>query len=297
MPDAYQISLLVFIGIYSLWGWSQWLPIRSGVLLLGQAGLIAIGAYVSAVLTRNGVPFPVALIAGSLAGAVGGTLMGLSALRLPPFGTALITLSESQLIQTFLSNFEPAGASQGIFGLPNATNVWLVWGIVLLVTAALARLSSSTFALAMHAMREDEVLAGAMGVNGRQHKLLIFALSGLVAGCGGVLYAHYIRNVAPELFGFAVLLQISTFLFVGGRTVYWGPVVGAAVLVGITEGLRFLSEYRLLVYGLFLVLVMLFRPDGLVTASTARVISQAFRGWVGREGRRTERDSKSAGVE
>lgn len=276
MLNAYWTSVLVFAGVGILIAYGLWLPIWAGQLFLAQAGLAAIAAYASAAATIAGIPFPIAVTVGCLGAVVAAVIVGYPTLRLPPLGTAIMTMAAAELIRTFLVNFKATGGGAGLFGIPTNTNLGLVWVTVFVCIFMLSRLTRARIGRAWDALREDETAAEAMGVNLVRYKILAFGGSGLLAGLGGVLYSHYATNIGPDLFGFGMLLQISVYAFLGGRTTYWGPLVGGLVMIFITEWFRFLADWRLLFYGGILVVVMILRPQGLATRDGMQRIEAAI---------------------
>jgi branched-chain amino acid transport system permease protein len=293
MLSQYWTAVTIFTGVNVLLGWALWLPIWSGQLILAQAGYAAVGAYASAMLSLRGVPFPLALLAGCLAATLVALLVAYPTLRLPPLGVAILTLASAEMIRVAFTNFELVGARLGLFGIPVVTSAGLVWLTVAAGLVLLSRLSRARLGRALVAVRDDPTAAGSMGVHVARYRLLASAASGFLAGLGGVYYAHYLSTLAPELFGFSLLLQISVVAFLGGRMTYWGPVAGAIFVTLGTELLRAAQEWRLLIYGAVLVLVMLRQPRGLVSAGLVRAVEQALASAVAPIGRRVVRRRKA----
>jgi branched-chain amino acid transport system permease protein len=257
------------IGINMIMGLSMFLPMAVGQLSFGQAAFMSIGAHIAVVCTLYaGVPFPLALILAGLGTGVVGVLVGVPVLRLRGLLLALVTFAFGQVVEVFFLNFTPTGAAEGIKGICHYTNLWYVFGFLALVIIFLARLRTSRMGRAFEAVKLDETAAEAMGVNVTRAKLTAFASGAFVAGVGGGLYAHHAMFIQYDNFDFKRGVDIAMYLVLGGMDVFYGPLLGAFIITYLSTALQFLSDWRWEVWGIIVLLVMIFRPQGLLGRNT-----------------------------
>jgi branched-chain amino acid transport system permease protein len=258
-------DVLIQLGVNLILALSLYFPLSAGQLSLGQGGFMAIGAYLSAWLTAtHGWPWPPAFAAGALAAGVVGALVGLPALRVRGIYLVLMTMAFGEIVRVFFLNFSPTGAAQGFRGMPFVTSLPVVAGLAVAVAVLAARTASSRMGRAFAAINRDELAAEVVGIDVIRAKLASFTVGAVVAGLAGALWAHYVQFIEPEEFGFARSVMPFTFVVVGGIETFWGALVGAAVLTLLPEWLRFLKEWRLALYGLAMLAVMIVRPQGLI---------------------------------
>jgi branched-chain amino acid transport system permease protein len=261
----YFEDVLVQLGINVILALSLYFPLSAGQLSLGQGGFMAIGAYASSWLTAAlGWPWPAAFALGTAAAAAVGALVGLPALRVRGIYLVLMTMAFGEIVRVFFLNFEPTGAAQGFRGMPFVTTLPLVAALALVVAVLAARTASSRVGRAFAAIKRDELAAEVIGIDVTRAKLVSFTVGAAVAGLAGALWAHYVQFIEPEEFGFHRSVMPFTFVVVGGIETYWGALVGAAALTLLPEWLRFLKEWRLALYGVAMLVVMVVRPQGLV---------------------------------
>jgi branched-chain amino acid transport system permease protein len=306
MFDEYIESVLIFTGIHIIAAYSFYVPFKTGQISLGQAGFMAVGAYAGGIMTTKlGIPFPVALImAGLIAGLVG-VFVGFPALRIKGIYLLLLTLGFSEIIQVIILNWDYTGGAQGFQKIPYLENALLyIYAIVAILVIFFARLERSSLGRAMDSIHEDELAAEVMGIDVIPIKLLAFGLGAFIAGLAGALLAHYQTYVDQATFNILVGIEVLMFVLVGGGFSYWGPLVGACFLSLLPELLRtirewielvpeawtegataaavydylyeffdFENEKRLIVYGLIVIVMMIVRPQGLVTRDTVRGLS------------------------
>jgi branched-chain amino acid transport system permease protein len=278
--DLYQTNIMVQALIYVVLGLGLNVTVGlAGLLDLGYVAYFAMGAYAYGLLSLHvGLGFWAALPLGGLLGALFGFLLGLPVLRLKGDYLAIVTLGFAEILRRVLENwtgagFGPSGISNigrpGLFGLElhlsqaTAFVYYILLGLVGLVAWAVGRLKRSRVGLAWQALREDELACQAMGVDTTRAKLLAISLGAGVAGLGGVVFAAKNAFINPACFTFLESALVLSIVVLGGMGSLVGVLLGAAVLVLLPEHLRVLSECRMLVFGAALVLVMIFRPEGL----------------------------------
>jgi branched-chain amino acid transport system permease protein len=260
---------LITIGINMIMGLSMFLPMTVGQLSFGQAGFMSIGAHIAVVLTLYaGVPFPIALLAAGLGSGVVGFLVGVPVLRLRGLLLALVTFAFAQVVEVFFLNFKPTGAAEGIRGIFPYTNLWYVYGFLVLLVLFLARLRRSRVGRAFDAVKLDETAAEAMGIDVTRAKLTAFAAGAFVAGVGGGLYAHHAVFIQYDNFDFKRGVDIAMYMVLGGMDTLYGPLLGAFVITYLSTALQFLADWRWEVWGSIVILVMIFRPQGILGRDT-----------------------------
>lgn len=245
----------------------------TGQLNLGQSGFFAVGAYVSTILIKShGWNFWLAaLVAVGSAGLLGLALAAF-AVRLRGHYLAIASLGFAVITYQVLLNWENVTQGvRGIYGImPPVANLaalfYLVAGIALLVYVLLDNLVRSPIGETLRAIREDEVSAASLGVNGAIWKAFAFSLGAAIAGLAGVFYPGFVGTLVPDAFNIIESFTMLAMVIVGGMGTMIGPVIGAIVLTFLPELLRGFGELRLMIYGLALTLVVLFMPGGIVQA-------------------------------
>lgn len=258
-------STLVFtVGVHSLLALSIWLTLSCGLLSLANAAFMGIGAYAAALLTLHlGWSFPAVLLAGGVVPAFVALVIGAPVLRLSGVYLAMATLAFGEVVRITVLNLEITGGPEGLNGIPLATEGWHIVLLLALTVYGLARLRRSKVGRAFEAIKEDEVAARLMGIDVDRYKLLAFVLGGFIAGVAGALNAHFTFFISPREYGFENAVDILTLTVLGGTSSLFGPMLGATVLTLLPELLRFLHDFRSLVNGAVLVLVVLFLPKGI----------------------------------
>lgn len=270
-------SVWVLLGISILMGWSFYVILLSGQISLGNAGFMALGAYVSGIATvKLGLPYPVGIALGTAAGTVVGTLIGFPALRLRGVYLALATIGFAFLVEDLFVNLDYTGAQVGFYGL-SGTTLPIVYGTVVAIGLLLLRLQGSRLARSLQAVREQEVVAGTLGLSATYLKVLSFAIGAAIASLAGGLYGHYTSFISPELFGFFQSIWPAFYVAIGGRDTVIGPILGAAFVTILPEEFRPLKEWREIVFGLAVVALAAVRPQGLYTGGVQRAIGAAAR--------------------
>lgn len=274
--DAYTAQIIILGGINAIMAISVNVICGiTGQLSLGQAGFQALGAYSVILLTSEcGIPLPVSIILGGLIAAFFGFLIGFPTLKLEGDYLAIVTLAFGEIIRVVLVNLK------GITGGPNgkqfstvfttsldhgaAISYLSVIGSLVLIIVLLQNFLRSTYGRAILAVREDPVAANSNGIGVFRYKMIGFVIASFIAGIGGALYAPFIGFVKPDLASFNNSINDLIFVVLGGMGSITGGILAAFVLTILQEVLRFLRDYRLLIYPVILILVMLFRPQGLL---------------------------------
>ena len=252
-----------------------------GQLVLGHAGFMSVGAYTAALFTMySGLPiqvaFPLALVVGGIMAALFGVIIGVPALRLKGDYLAIITMGFGEIIRVIILALPFTGGARGLIGIPsvvakgspkNQQYVVLfsyVFFIAVLTIFVIYSFIKSRHGRAVIAIREDEIAAEASGINTTYYKLLAFILAAFFAGIAGGLYAHHVGVLNPAKFDFNYSIEILVMVVLGGMGSITGSVISATVLTILPEALRQFSDYRMLVYSIILIMVMLFKPSGLL---------------------------------
>jgi branched-chain amino acid transport system permease protein len=267
--DPYLLQILVNIGIAIILALGlNVITGLTGQLTLGHAAFMSVGAFASALLTiKTGLPFGINLLLSGCFTALVGAMIGYPILRLTGDYLAICTLGFAEIVKVVFLNLEITNKALGLTVPPAKTTIpmpFMVWGCAILAILAITAVQNSRFGRALKAIREDEIAAEAMGINLTRYKIQSFALGTFLAGIGGGLYAHFLNYINPSDFGFLKSVDILSMVVLGGLGSVPGAVIGASVLAAAPEFLRFMSQYRMLVYGALLVFLMVFRPNGLL---------------------------------
>ena len=264
------ISLIVVVGLNYITGYC-------GQINFGQAAFWGIGAYVTALATMNGISFWFALPLAALATGLCSLLLGIPTLKLRAYYLAMATIGFGEIVQLVLIHWEPVtGGTSGLRGVPGVSigghlisgnlehyYFLLLWCVLALGLAL--RVRASKLGRAMIALRDSEIAAEVAGVDTVRIKMLAFAMSSMYAGVAGGLYVSYVNYVSPDLFSNAQAVLFFTMLVVGGTGSAVGAVLGTALLTALPEALRFLKEWYLVLYGVGVILIIIFIPEGLAS--------------------------------
>ncbi len=274
-----------------------------GQLVLGHAGFMLVGAYTASLITKNsalalGFSLPLSLLAGGTLAAIVGLVIALPALRLRGDYLAIVTLGFGEIIRVVANNLEFTGGPAGLSGIKSLTtklNPAGMFNLIFPVTAFVIYFSytfgTSRHGRAIRSIREDEIAAENSGIHTTYYKLMAFTLAAFFAGIAGGLYAHQIGVIAPSRFDFNRSVEILMMVVLGGMGSITGAVISATFLTVLPELLRSLGkllsnilpdlmtgffnnfdQYRMLIYSTLLIVVMLFRPKGLLGRSEMRLI-------------------------
>ena len=274
--NPYHLDIIIGIGINIILAVSlNLINGYTGQFSLGHAGFMAVGAYGAAALTTLAGPrllpllggqtwllFLLALVAGGMLAALAGFLVGMPSLRLKGDYLAIVTLGFNQIIIVILQHIESLGGARGI-SVPAYTNFFWTFGIAAMTVYVVATLVNSTYGRGFLAVHDDEVAAEAMGINTTSFKITAFVFGSFFAGLAGGLFGHFKQFITPEGFNFLKSMDIVVMVIVGGMGNTVGVILAAIILTILPEALRPIAEYRMIIYSLLLILLMLKCPQGL----------------------------------
>jgi branched-chain amino acid transport system permease protein len=268
--SAMGISVVLALGLSLLYGFA-------GQMSFAHAGLFGIGAYTSVILTTKvGAPFLVGLLSGVLVPGIIACLIGIPTLRLRGHYLAIATLAlQLAIVQFFVQASPLTGGTVGIFGIERPTLLGISFktnaayyeliAVAAIVAYLIAqKIVSSRFGRGLAAIREDEVAASVLGINPATHKIAAFTLSAMFAGLAGALFAYQILFISPVSFGIDVSISALTMVVIGGIGSNVGAVIGAALVTLIRQVLFSFGDLEFLIYGLWLMLIVIFFPGGIV---------------------------------
>ena len=282
ISSMYQINIMISALIYIMLGLGLNIVVGlAGQLVLGYAAFYAVGAYTYGLLnTYFGLGFWAVLPVGGIMAALFGLMLGFPVLRLKGDYLAIVTLGFGEIIRLVLENW--TSVTKGSFGLSNlsrpslfgmemgvteATNYiyYIVLAAVVVTIIVVGRLKNSRIGLALQALREDEIACEAMGIDLTKVKLSAFALGSCWAGFAGVIFAAKTTFINPASFTFMESAMVLSMVVLGGMGSVLGVTIAAAILVLAPEYLRAFSEYRMLLFGAVMVIMMIYRPQGLIS--------------------------------
>jgi branched-chain amino acid transport system permease protein len=260
------INLIAVLGLSLLTGFT-------GLFSFGHAGFMAIGAYASAYVTMKlGFNFYIALIVGSLAAGLMSLIIGKLTLKLKGDYFIIATLGFGEAIRLILDNMNFFGGARGWPGITNHTSLLNVIIINIIGIIVLVNLINSKHGRCMKAIREEEMASSIIGVDVFKYKMKSLFISALYAGMAGGLLAHYIGFLQPKMFQLVKSTELTIIVIFGGLGSVTGSVIGAIVLTALPEFLRNVQEWRLVLYGATVVIIMITRPQGLMGGKEFRPI-------------------------
>ena len=242
-----------------------------GEFALGHAGFMSVGAYGGALFAKAmpaGMPdlvrYLLAIIVGGLVAAVFGVIVGIPALRLRGDYLAIITLGFGEIIRVLIEFFDFTGGAIGLRKVPKYSNAIVIFILTVIVIALLFTLMRSRHGRAITSIREDEIAASSSGISVTFYKVFTFTLSAFFAGVAGAIYAQYIGSLGASTFNFNRSIEILVYVVLGGLGSFTGSIISAAGLTILPEVLRVFNDYRMVLYSLALIVIMLFKPSGLL---------------------------------
>ncbi len=284
--NRYFVEILMTVGINIILAVSlNLINGYTGQFSLGHAGFMGIGAYTSAYITLNLGPkilpslggansitaisilFLLALIAGGIAAAVSGVLVGAPSLRLKGDYLAIVTLGFGEIIRVLIRNVDALGGALGLNGIPPYTTLFWTFGFAALTIYFVSSIVHSTYGRGFLAVHDDEIAAEAMGINTTRYKIIAFVVGAFFAGIAGGLYGHLKSSINPGGFNFMLSIEIVVMVILGGMGNNLGVVLAAILLTllpaVLREYFRSIAESQMLIYSIILVVLMLTRPQGL----------------------------------
>ena len=254
----------------------------TGQFSIGHAGFMAIGAYSSAYFTvtfgdrlraplsflpefgQQGVLLLVGLAIAAVLAAIAGFIVGVPSLRLRGDYLAIVTLGFGEIIRVSILNIDAVGGARGFSGIPRLANFFWIYLFAAATILVVYRVVHSSFGRTLVAIREDEIAAEAMGVHTTRAKVISFVVSSAMAGIAGGLFAHFLMYINPNSFTFLKSFEIIIMIVIGGLGSITGSVLGAVLFISLTEGLREFAQYRMILFSLLLIVIMIVRPQGIL---------------------------------
>lgn len=278
--DPYFLDVLTGVGINVILAISLNLVNGyTGQFSLGHAGFMSVGAYLAAAVTiflgpkllgdgevaalPQGLLFLGALLAGGIAAGIAGLAVGVPSLRLKGDYLALVTLGFGEIIRVLFQNFEPLGGALGLNGIPAYTTVFWVLTFVGVTVFVVTCLVHSTYGRGFLAVHDDEIAAEAIGLDTTRYKIVAFVIGAFFAGIAGGLYGHFKMTITPTGFDFTKSIEIVVMVILGGMGNTAGVILAAILLTLLPELLRPIAEFRMILYSVLLIVLMLVRPQGL----------------------------------
>ena len=236
----------------------------TGQFSIGHAGFMAVGAYTSAIITvKLGMDFPIALIVATVSAAFLGFLIGMPTLRLNGDYLAIATLGLGEIIRIAILNIDYVGGASGFMGLPRLTTFPIAFWIMVFVVYFIKNFKNSADGRACLAIRENEIAAETMGINTTKYKVMAFTIGAGFAGTAGALFSHYYYIAHPASFTFMRSFDVLTMVVLGGLGSISGSISGAVLLTAISAALADYPEWRMVIYSIVLIVLMLNRPQGI----------------------------------
>jgi len=282
--NRYYLGIAIDVGINIILAVSlNLINGHTGQFSLGHAGFMAVGGYTAAKFTLvfspelgHSIPAPaqplfflVALIIGGLMAALVGFAVGVPTLRLRGDYLAIVTLGFGEIIRVIFQNMESVGAASGLKNIPAYTNLFWVWTGAAITVFVVGCLVHSTYGRGFIAVHDDEVAASAMGINPTRYKVTAFVVGAFFAGIAGGLYAHHKQFLSPTGFDFMKSIDIVVMVILGGMGRTAGVICAAIILTLLPEFLRGFADYRMIIYSLLIIVLMMARPQGIFVFSRA----------------------------
>jgi len=280
---AYNYQIVILVGINIILAVS--LNLINGVtgqFSIGHAGFYAIGGYTSAAfvvyagpeirsmmkflpaMAQDTILLLLGLFAAAVAAGLAGVAVGIPSLRLRGDYLAIVTLGFGEIIRVFILNIDSIGGSRGFSGIPQLSTFFWVYLLVLITIMTVRNLIHSSYGRAFISIRDDEIAAEAMGVDTTRHKVMSFVISSMFAGIAGGLFGHFTMYLHPNSFLFTTSFYLIIMIVVGGLGTISGSVLGAVLVTVTLEAFRSFGAFRLVNFAILLVLIMIYRPQGLV---------------------------------
>lgn len=298
--NGYVLQIIVFSCINIILALSVYMTLCTGQMSLGNAGFMSVGAYTSAILTMQaGLPMPLAIILGGVMSTLVALVIGIPTTRLHGMYLAIATLGFGEVVRVFALNLKITNGALGLSGIPSMANtlgdlasdlldamdidsqtggqLFMCIVLIVIVIAILIFwhcLEQSRIGRAFAAIKADEYAAELSGISSVYYKMMSFLFSAFFAGLAGALFAHTANFISPTDFSWHKVVDALLYCVFGGSNVMWGSPLGAIILTVLPELLRDLAEYRDMIYGIMLVALMAFRPDGILSYDVMKRLSR-----------------------
>lgn len=280
--NAYYVDVAINVGIAIVMAVSlNLINGYTGQFSLGHAGFMAVGAYGAAAISLFAAPkllpslkflgengsqaalFFIALLTGGIVAALAGFIVGAPSLKLKGDYLAIVTLGFGEIIGVIFRNVPALGGALGLTGIPNNTNLFWTYSAAAVTVYVVLSMVHSTYGRGFIAVHDDEVAAQAMGINTTRYKIIAFVVGAFFAGIAGGLFGHSKMSITPIGFGFMLSIEYVVMVIMGGMGNTIGVILAAILLTLLPEALRSLADYRMIIYSLLLIVLMLTRPQGL----------------------------------
>jgi branched-chain amino acid transport system permease protein len=279
--DLYLQLVLIYLGINIILTVSlNLINGYMGEFSVGHAGFMAVGAYVASLLTVHVFPasninlfFPLAILAGGFAAALAGFLVAIPSFKTRGDYLAIVTLAFCMIVKSVLENIDAVGGPRGLLGMEKLTTLPWVFFWTALSVWVIRNLVYSNFGRGVLAIREDEIASDLMSINTSQVKIIVFVVSSFFAGIAGGLFAHALQFINPRMFDIIKSTDILIMVYLGGIASIAGSIVGAVIYTILLEILRPLGVWRMVFMPLMLVLLMIYRPHGIMGLREARMFT------------------------
>jgi branched-chain amino acid transport system permease protein len=277
--DQYVQLILIYVGINIILTVSlNLINGYMGEFSVGHAGFMAIGAYIASVLTVNVFPaaalnflFPAAILAGGIGAALIGFLVAIPSFKTRGDYLAIVTLAFGMIVKSGIENIDYIGGPRGFLGMDKLTTLSWVFFWTALTVWVIRNLVYSNFGRGVLSIREDEIASSLMSVNTQQVKIIAFVVSSFFAGIAGGLFAHALQFINPRMFDIIKSTDILIMVYLGGIASIAGSIVGAIIYTILLEVLRPLGIWRMVLMPLMLVLLMIYRPRGIMGLREAQM--------------------------
>src|SRR6056297_3367174 len=274
---AGYIPLLDLYLIHLGLAFSQYIVLRAGVFSLATAALAGVGAYTAGIFAvKLGLHPVLGVLAGTAMGMLAAIVLSIPLARLRGVYQAIATVAFIQIFVSLNIYAQPlTGGALGLNNIPKTVGTGILAVAAIAATYLIWAVERGRLGRAFNAIRQDEAVAASLGISIVRHQMLAFALSGALAGLFGALEAYHAYALDPNQFGFHLLITVLSYVILGGRNSVLGPIIGTAVLIALPELARFLAEYRMVIYGVMLIVVINYMPKGI--ADTVRDAIRARR--------------------
>ncbi|NPV87423.1 MAG: branched-chain amino acid ABC transporter permease [Anaerolineae bacterium] len=269
LVNAYYLQIAQYVGIYTI----MVLGINLvngylGIFSLGHAGIMAVGAYTSGLLSKyvltDPALFPLCILLGATAALISGFVISIPSFKVRGDYLAIITLGFTLILKSLLQNMEFVGGARGLRNIPGNTNIMWVFIWLVIAIAAVRLFINSKYGRSTMAIREDEIAAELVSVNIKKTKIVVFGFSAFLIGVSGGLLSHLLSYTNPNTFGYAMIAEGLIMVYLGGMASISGSFLGAALWTLLVEILRPLGVWRWIVGAVLLIIIMIFRPSGLL---------------------------------